>query len=435
MGAKDPPDKTTAGHKEPQAPEDSLYLSIDGLLHPRKQEPGKIESYKGKSIDNILEQVMREKWCLPSSTEDLPASSIIPITEKETSSRRLQRMADTIRRVRPPMMDKPKTNDTKTLTSAEEDKSIQSSAKEMIPGVHDKSWLAATREMIPEVQDKPRLATTSEMIPEARDKSRLPTTSEMIPGIQDKARLTTTRRLTSSGRQVAVTVTEAGSSASDHHAPVMGNDSTKKRVSIKGTSFTDFSYAQKIPRFPEETVSMVLKIIQGIFKESLQVLKVCPQLELPHYLDKALAILEYEFITAAEKKDDYYTLLLRILGDKILEIEEPSEEGENAAWEHIHLQPAEIVVLNQQPCRIFYFFFRYISVLMFSLKEVLKSEHKAQFAHAFIQILDAIPGPFLSEPGKKCDLQSIFEYCRKHTLRAKISCPCHVPLPGGDVKE
>lgn len=174
---------------------------------------------------------------------------------------------------------------------------------------------------------------------------------------------------------------------------------------------------------PEDFLPKLLKNAQDIWKKLLVSFKIlCPELDLGYCCENALSLLESE-LANTDNNDMIYRLLLELLGERIIESTSPNPNYMNN-WSKLEIAENCQSLLLEQPCKIFFFLFRFLAILLYSLKSKMDMETKSEFAHAIVQTLETTPDLFLVSDEKRCDLTAIFEHCRKHSFKTSINCPC-----------
>lgn len=191
-------------------------------------------------------------------------------------------------------------------------------------------------------------------------------------------------------------------------------------------------------------VSQLLPLVQYLQKALAMVvnfLNTCnPDLDLPAHFRSALEKLDYEIIAAGKQEDLTYRALFDLLRKEIFAM--AKYHGATHAW-HAKLQKKisgsflEKNLLSAPPCKVFYFFFRFIALLLYFLKTELNRENKMRFAQEFLQFIDKNNDFSLQTKEKKCELQTIFQYCLKNSLKNEVLCHCQTALgdnPGASAK-
>lgn len=179
----------------------------------------------------------------------------------------------------------------------------------------------------------------------------------------------------------------------------------------------------------EETIVVAFDALDKIFQKIIFCLKeLCPGLEFQYYLNKALQILDYELVNTQqektdEKRDKIYRLLFDILESEIKKDYEQVSLGK--AWQKVVANSLlKDVVLSQPPCRIFYVFFRLLYLWLRYLQNKMENASKIKMAQAIIEILEVTDVYSEPEAMQRCELQSIFQWCRRNALKKIVMCPC-----------
>ena len=73
------------------------------------------------------------------------------------------------------------------------------------------------------------------------------------------------------------------------------------------------------------------------------------------------------------------------------------------------------------PCRIFYFIFRLLAILLRCIKQKIEHKKKSTLAIAFLKNLET-SSLFLNPASKICNLKAIFQFCRKNPLPVQATC-------------
>ena len=124
-----------------------------------------------------------------------------------------------------------------------------------------------------------------------------------------------------------------------------------------------------------------------------------------------------------EHQDRLYRFIFNLLEAEISK--GPQRSSFLEAWIEVSKNPfKKEVLLSQYPCRIFYVFFRFLSLFLYHLKKEIDRNVKRKLARNILQILETAHVPSPLSKGRKCELQHIFKACRRNTLKKGISCPC-----------
>lgn len=184
----------------------------------------------------------------------------------------------------------------------------------------------------------------------------------------------------------------------------------------------------EIPKESSEyDIPIVLASIKRIFNKIVFLLMdMNCKLELSSLFAKSFMELEYELAISREE-DRCYRILFDLLKEKILTFCQrgtPKYRWDRDVWYKISSDIAKKNLLAQQPCKIYYFFFRFLSLAMHFLKPAMERETKVEFANSVIKLLEQEQVASLNKEGKKCDIRFIFRHCRENTLTKNVLCGC-----------
>jgi hypothetical protein len=206
--------------------------------------------------------------------------------------------------------------------------------------------------------------------------------------------------------------------------------------------------------FSEKEISLAYNAAENMLRHIILVLKeFCTPLELRHYLKNSLQMVDYELATRQEEKreesgDKIYRIIFDFLESKILESIDKAYYGSGGdetmtlmdeskvlesplkTWREILQTPFRDFLLSQRPCRVFYVFFRCLAFLLQVLNTKIDMTKKAKLAQSILQILDNTPVYSSLQTRRRCELNIIFQSCRRYSLKKCIPCPCEQPKRG-----
>ncbi len=170
-----------------------------------------------------------------------------------------------------------------------------------------------------------------------------------------------------------------------------------------------------------QSYAKLLDICQMIYQKFLTELRnYDAELPIDEYVNIALQIAYAEIHKLEAQNEQIYPLLFRILQEAMFF--ETKRIGETPSWRSLFGEK-EGKQLSKAPYKIFFFFFRMLTIILFTLKTTLEREQKQQIAHSILEMLqNAIV--FLQQGRKCCPLKEMFAYFRKHELGVEDTCEC-----------
>jgi len=187
---------------------------------------------------------------------------------------------------------------------------------------------------------------------------------------------------------------------------------SSSRINPADTGTTSRTCIQQVP--------MVLDVAQSILEKAIyELMELCPDLDLPHYCHKALKRIQEEAIKMQAQNEPVYQNLFEILQHKIYVL--VLFKSEQSHWGNLHLTFAETLLLQKQPCKVFYFVLRMLALFLHALQKKLTHEQKISAAFSMLKILET-SSQFLKKGKRSCYLKGIFHIARHHALQKEVPC-------------
>lgn len=214
---------------------------------------------------------------------------------------------------------------------------------------------------------------------------------------------------------------------------IVPHDSTKIRFTILRnmaqqsqieSSTTDQPQSEgntsKITKTCLQQIPMVLDVSQHILEQIFeQIRRISPQLDLAHYCHNVLQRLRHEADKAIENGEPVYQSLFELLQHKIYVM--VLFKSDEVHWGNLNLKFSDTLLLQKQPCKIFYFLLRMVALLFHAIQHKLAHQEQSSLALEIIKLLN-YSAQFLKKGNRICALQQIFQFARHNSL--KRDCPC-----------
>ncbi len=174
----------------------------------------------------------------------------------------------------------------------------------------------------------------------------------------------------------------------------------------------------------DQSYPIMLDVCHNIYQKFLTILKErCSNLDISYYINEAIEILSVEVQKLEKDGEIIYPLLFRILSTPFLiELE---KIGKTPSWRSLIKNIQHVKIITLMPYRIFFFFFRMVSLILFTLKVELSREIKQDIAKELLTII-VERSNFLKHGSRVCPLKEIFAHCRKNALHRDDVCQCTV---------
>ncbi|NUM35472.1 MAG: DUF4388 domain-containing protein, partial [Candidatus Brocadiae bacterium] len=169
--------------------------------------------------------------------------------------------------------------------------------------------------------------------------------------------------------------------------------------------------------------NMLLDLCQNMLQKVLyEFQQICSGVNMIDFIEDSLQKMRTEILFMEKQGEKVYRTLYKLLNEKI--VWESVATNFCGSWGSLAVSQDERIILSAQPYKILFFFFRFLSFLLYSLKTVVDRDQKQKLAISLLQIIDAF-GFYLKHGRKSCPLNRIFQHCRKHVLSKNDSCECH----------
>ena len=166
---------------------------------------------------------------------------------------------------------------------------------------------------------------------------------------------------------------------------------------------------QLCPCRSRQKLSLILANFQYMLESLMDSIgNVHPELDLTSVCKLALRQLETELQdSTSEKSRDVYEAIFFLLEEPILQIE--SKACRQYLWSDIRLPLTDKMFLVDHAYDIFYFFFRFLALLIVAVKNQIADQLRFEMVCRIFQILENSPD--LETLGLEFDPKDVFEYC------------------------
>lgn len=169
-----------------------------------------------------------------------------------------------------------------------------------------------------------------------------------------------------------------------------------------------------------QQVPMVLDMAHHILAQILDKIRnIGVKLDLSHYFNKTLQRLRHEAINAKQNGEPVYQSLFDLLQHKIYGM--VLFQNDEGHWANIPINFSENILLQQQPCKIFHFLFRMITILFHDIQHKLGPQEQKNISLEIMNLLNS-GSQFLKKGNRICSLQKLFQFARHSSFKKDAPC-------------